>query len=254
MVDFGQVTADAARSRWRKCPPPRNGVIVLDQQRQVIGLPTEPNASGALDPSPGPAVVDSEGRLIVPLAAAPRTAHDEIERMLSTIEQLDHAATHDPLTGLPNRLGLARRFESIVATADGCSMLYLDLDGFKPVNDRFGHAVGDAVLCVVATRLQGAVRRTDLIARVGGDEFVMLVPGRERRTTLLRIARQIDRCLETPLAVGPMRARLCASIGVATIGAGGTLEQLMDEADAAMYAAKRARNPHRSSIAPTCTV
>jgi diguanylate cyclase (GGDEF)-like protein len=160
-----------------------------------------------------------------------------VGRLAMTLEanqaELAYQADHDSLTGLPNRSCFHRRGGELLAAHPESSVLLLDLDGFKPVNDALGHAAGDEVLRVVAARLAGAVRPDDLVARLGGDEFVLVLAGEPDAA-----AARIREAIAAPIAVGGTTVRVGASIGLATARPGAGLETLVREADAAMYAAK----------------
>ncbi len=163
-------------------------------------------------------------------------------------QRLEHRATHDPLTGLPNgeavlsalRAALARRTRS----GNPVAVLFLDLDGFKPVNDRYGHETGDRFLIQVANRLQRQLRESDLVGRVGGDEFVAVCDAAQA----CALADRLRSAISTPLQVGGDSVSVGVSIGVAiaTDADGQGTEQaaraLLAEADRAMYANKRDRN------------
>jgi diguanylate cyclase (GGDEF)-like protein/PAS domain S-box-containing protein len=181
--------------------------------------------------------------------------------------QLTHSALHDDLTGLPNRALLVDRLDSALARTrrDGreIAVLFCDLDGFKRVNDTAGHAAGDAVLVETAKRLQGVLREGDTIARVGGDEFVILIEPWNRVTTheipldpaqLVRldralaplVANRIAEALRQPIMVRDIEHVVTASIGItyASLPAAGparsmTADEVLQDADAAMYQAKR---------------
>jgi diguanylate cyclase len=172
----------------------------------------------------------------------------EITELRRIERELEHRASHDPLTGLPNRHRLQEEMQHAIAhavqTGEGLAVLYLDLDGFKQVNDRGGHEAGDRALHEVAQRLQQGVRQGDMVARLGGDEFVVLLPGCRDATAARAIADSLRAHLRTPhtLADGPVR--LDASVGIACFPAdGGNAEALLAHADRAMYAAKRQRPP-----------
>jgi diguanylate cyclase (GGDEF)-like protein len=158
--------------------------------------------------------------------------------------ELQQLAFRDALTGLPNRLLFDDRVGSAVerCTRDGSTLavLFVDLDGFKPINDSFGHAFGDEVLREMARRLATQARATDTVARVGGDEFVLLLEGRPDTTSAAQIAQGIIDVLSEPVLVREHEVRLSCSVGIAMYPADGPREQLMTHADAAMYAAKRA--------------
>lgn len=157
---------------------------------------------------------------------------DVILQFTTQRSALAHAATHDPLTGLVNRKTLG---EAMAATIGGGSVLFCDLDLFKPVNDYFGHAVGDGLLEVVAQRLEGVVRAMDVVARIGGDEFVIMCPGLDIPGTEA-LADRVMGVFETPFMVADHRIEIGASIGLARS------EKLdaatISRADQAMYAAK----------------
>jgi diguanylate cyclase (GGDEF)-like protein/PAS domain S-box-containing protein len=170
-------------------------------------------------------------------------SRDVTERHRTT-EVLAHRAAHDPLTGLANRAELEHRLQGAlhhaIASGEPLSVAYLDVDGFKPVNDSHGHAAGDDLLRRVAEALRGQVRDGDLIARVGGDEFVVVLPGVDRsaaRATAERIRLQ----LAQPMAIdGPAEpVRVTASIGLAWAVASHTVASLLRDADQALYEAKR---------------
>jgi diguanylate cyclase (GGDEF)-like protein len=160
-------------------------------------------------------------------------------------------AFRDALTGLAGRGALAAH-ESNGKRRDSRgrrALLFIDLDGFKRVNDTWGHTVGDQVLCTIAQRLAESVRPRDLVVRYGGDEFLVLVEGVSRRRDVERLARRIMRAVERPLHVCNREIVLSASIGIAE-HRNGSLEALIVEADRAMYHAKanRQREPLGTAI------
>ncbi len=165
--------------------------------------------------------------------------------------QMSRLAYSDGLTGLPNRMQLERDLHAALAAADrrghALALLFIDLDRFKPINDTHGHAMGDRVLCEVARRLQGALRATDITARIGGDEFVVLLPALKDATDCVRVAEKLLAALGEPMHLEGQTLTVGASIGLVTYPAGGhDAESLLRQADAAMYAAKQAgRNGYR---------
>lgn len=162
--------------------------------------------------------------------------------------RLEFMAHHDALTGLPNRAMLEDRLEQALARAardrSQLALLFCDLDGFKPVNDELGHAAGDLVLCDVAVRLGDGRRRVDTVARIGGDEFVILLADLDDACASGRfVAEQCVKAMAAPFAVDGREFSLGVSIGVAVHVHGdrdASAANLLSRADAAMYAAKRA--------------
>lgn len=160
-------------------------------------------------------------------------------------QRLTYLARYDALTGLINRTLFSDRLESAVARArrDGSvvALMFLDLDGFKDVNDRLGHAVGDALLRQVAERLLGCVRESDTIARLGGDEFTVILEGGQRVEDAGRVATKILRAVADPYRVGGEDIVITTSMGIAAFPLDGeTAEDLLRGADIAMYSAKDA--------------
>jgi diguanylate cyclase (GGDEF)-like protein len=157
--------------------------------------------------------------------------------------RLAHQATHDPLTGLPNRTLLREHLERVLRytkTSDATvAVVFLDLDRFKLVNDAYGHSRGDLLLHAVADRLRALVRLSDMVARIGGDEFVVLVEGAER-DEVIDVAERIRAAIEVPFQVLDLEIHTSASLGVAFADGGRvtTAEEMIASADTAMYWAK----------------
>lgn len=176
----------------------------------------------------------------------------EITEMKRVGQALAHQATHCPLTGLANRYLLLDRAERALARLERrpatVVLLFIDLDGFKPVNDTYGHAVGDLLLVEAARRVQLVARRTDTAARLGGDEFVLLCESTDGEEHARPIAERIVQALSAPYTLsrpggpaggGPVQVSVSASVGIAlTTNPAMTSERLLGLADAAMYLAK----------------
>lgn len=167
----------------------------------------------------------------------------DISHRQKTEERLRHMATHDELTNLPNRALLADRLSMGMAQARrtniGFSVIALDLDGFKKVNDALGHAVGDALLRIAAGRLRETLRDVDTLARVGGDEFVAVLPGAIDEAEIQNVARRMISALQLPFEINDDTLYVSASIGVAIYPIHGDSEvKLLAHADTAMYRAK----------------
>jgi diguanylate cyclase (GGDEF)-like protein len=165
--------------------------------------------------------------------------------------RVSYLARFDPLTGLINRFMFSDRLQNAIARArrDGglVSLMFLDLDEFKAVNDRFGHATGDELLKQVAARLESAVRESDTVARIGGDEFTVVLEGNQRVEDAGHVATKILRALEVPYDVAGNQLHVTASIGIALYPIDGeNADGLLRDADIAMYSAKSAgRNTYQ---------
>lgn len=172
----------------------------------------------------------------------------DVSELVDLHDRLAHQARHDPLTQLPNRMQLEDRLTAVLAgsrEADEVAVLFADLDGFKPVNDRFGHSCGDQLLVEVAARLQATVRGQDLVARLGGDEFVIVVHGRDARGNATRVADRVLDAMREPVRVDGEPVHVGVSMGIAVAGPDDEPGRLLRAADQAMYRAKdRGRNAY----------
>lgn len=165
------------------------------------------------------------------------------QEMKELHDTLSHRAHHDTLTGLPNRAALEEVLQGVLSgmahTGREAAVLFIDLDGFKLVNDSLGHAAGDELLILTSERLRSAVRPQDVVARLGGDEFVVLCPQVEDLEVTVDIARRIGEQVERPFRIGSEHtANISASIGIALAGSAKNADDLLSNADLAMYEAK----------------
>ncbi|RXH58234.1 diguanylate cyclase domain-containing protein [Granulicella sibirica] len=172
------------------------------------------------------------------------TASDVTERKLNE-ERLLHLAQHDPLTGLSNRTLLNDRIsqaiERVKRFGGKISVCMIDLDSFKPVNDEHGHQVGDQVLMQTAQRLLSAVRATDSVIRVGGDEFVVVLPDNEAQSGIRQVSKKILAAISKPMVIEGQTFRVKCSLGIAIYPDDATeVQGLLSFADQAMYKMKTA--------------
>lgn len=171
----------------------------------------------------------------------------EVSELRQAERELEHRASHDPLTDLPNRHRLRHELQRAIEQArrsdGGLCVLYVDLDGFKATNDRAGHDAGDRILQEVAQRLKAGMRQSDLVARVGGDEFVVLLPGCSNAQAAHSVAEGLRARLKPHFALAEGAVQLDASVGIACFPADGhDAESLLVHADRKMYAAKRQKS------------
>jgi len=167
----------------------------------------------------------------------------DVTEARQTREKLRFLATHDSLTELLNRRELVTRISGILGrsprTGGNVGVLFIDLDGLKPVNDTYGHAVGDGVIVTVARRIRDQVRSDDALARFGGDEFVLVLPAIHSAADAERIAESLHRAVEVPMDIDGHDIRMTISIGVSVAHPGQDPGVAMQRADAALYRAKR---------------
>lgn len=168
----------------------------------------------------------------------------DISNRVETEEMVRYLAYHDTLTGLANRVLLESELLSAFSSAerhgDHVGVLYLDLNNFKPVNDTYGHTVGDDVLREIANRISACVRDTDTVARAGGDEFVVLLPRLNEPTDLPVVARKLSEEISRPMLIGGRALEVSASIGLALRQPGESPEAFLTRADLAMYRSRKA--------------
>lgn len=182
--------------------------------------------------------------------AAPVAAHDfVIERSLRYVQltlvriaehaQLEHMATHDSLTGAVNRSTFHDRLTTAMAAGAEAAVLFCDLDEFKSINDRYGHAAGDTVLVEVTRRLRAMLRRDDVLGRAGGDEFTILLHG-DLDGVVATAERLVAAVADQAVEVAGVEVHVGISVGIAPLGGEVTADQLMNRADSALYRAKGA--------------
>ena len=171
-------------------------------------------------------------------------------RLRDNVGNLRHMALHDSLTGLLNRTAITQMIEQQLRKNDSFALLYMDLDGFKQVNDVHGHDLGDSFLMMAAARIRARLRGIDIIARLGGDEFVALMQGISNTEECEHVARHIIEAFELPFVHEQVRAEIGVSIGAAIAPTNGrTAAQILNAADRAMYQAKK-RGRNRYEIHP----
>jgi diguanylate cyclase (GGDEF)-like protein len=179
--------------------------------------------------------IAADGGLVV-------TYRDVTERR-TIQERLIHDANHDPLTGLSNRAAFLRGLDESCAAAAGGrtpAVLFVDLDGFKKVNDTLGHQTGDALIVAVAAMLRRSVLGSDIVGRLGGDEFGVVLTGVGSRDDAVVVAKRILAEMDNPVVVGGKELFARASVGVAVAEPGNPdPDTLLSHADIAMYGAKR---------------
>ena len=243
------------------------GATAVPLPDSIAAIWSDPPRTGTFHGVP---ITDANGSLLGAIVYGPADhaqapAHDERARTSLTeaiklaaiaIEQdqltnrLSHQAHHDALTGLPNRTLLMDRIDQALARAvrhaDEVALVMLDLDGFKQINDRLGHATGDQLLEIVGVQLHDCLRVDDTVARLGGDEFVLVLP-RSGMDQAARVAEKVLEMLATPIRIDEEELVTGASIGIALFPDDGNApETLLQAADTAMYAAKTAgRNVYR---------
>ena len=182
----------------------------------------------------------------------------DVGAVLETSRQMAHLAQHDTLTGLPNRLLLDDRLTEAIALAARhhrpLGVLFVDVDGFKSINDDLGHAAGDQLLRTIGARLTGALRQSDTVSRYGGDEFVVVLSELERATDASIVAAKLLRAVAEPHCVGGATTVVTASLGISLYpDHGAEADGLIARADAAMYEAKRS-GPGACRLAAHATV
>ncbi|QIB65265.1 diguanylate cyclase domain-containing protein [Kineobactrum salinum] len=213
--------------RWNKPMGLKAGTVLVRRDGSEISI----------EDSAAP-IHDSEEAL----CGAVMVFHD-ISASRAMTEKMAYMAQHDFLTDLPNRVLLYDRINQAIGLAarrdTSLSVLFLDMDNFKPINDSLGHASGDKLLQSIARRLSSCVRSSDTVSRLGGDEFVLLLLGDSKRESPETIARKVLRTLSAPHRIDGHEVVVTASIGISSYPVDGTdAESLIKQADTAMYEAK----------------
>jgi diguanylate cyclase (GGDEF)-like protein len=196
-----------------------------------------------------------EGGRVVGVVSVGDLVKEMMAEQERTIRRLASVASHDALTGLFNRAMFTHRLNQAVAQAERhdhrLAVLFVDLDGFKVINDTYGHDAGDMVLAELARRLHRSMREGDTLGRLGGDEFVLLIESYADESQLLEVARKVVETVAQPFNLGDVSHLVTASVGISAFpGDGRTAQELISRADRAMYQAKEAgKNQFRRYVA-----
>jgi diguanylate cyclase (GGDEF)-like protein len=186
----------------------------------------------------------AEGLVIIVRDVTLERGRDElVDRLRERQEILEREALLDPLTGLGNRLLVTSRLEHALERLDrqrsSVAVMFIDLDGFKPINDRHGHAAGDRLLIEIGHRLRSVARRYDTIGRFGGDEFVVVCEDISATGDIALVAERFVALCALPIHIGDLRLEITASVGIAVSDSSSSSpSELIDKADIAMYRAK----------------
>ena len=187
----------------------------------------------------------SAQRRIAALSEANAELRQRLQAQSAEMKRAWTQAAYDELTGLPNRRLLADRLRQTLARAErqrqGFSLLLIDVNGFKGINDTLGHAAGDRLLCAIGERLSACVRANDTVCRYGGDEFVVLLPEVESTAALAAVRAKIGACMAQPVALAGRALTVTLAVGAARYpGHGAGIDALLAAADRAMYRDKKA--------------
>ena len=178
------------------------------------------------------------------LAGEIERLHAENARLRVQVSKLDELAHQDPLVGLPNRRSFDERLEQLIARVerygDKAAMLFVDVDGLKRINDCFGHAAGDEALIAIARILVESVRKSDCVARIGGDEFAILMERADEQRAWDMALRIIETVTSAEVHVAAARVPLSVAVGVGAIQPGDDPHEVLQRADKAMYRVKAA--------------
>ncbi len=189
--------------------------------------------------------MDQDGT--IPSSVSREELEQENEHLKARLADLERLVAADTLTPLYNRRYFFETLDRWCGRAERYGgtygLVFCDVDRFKTVNDRYGHCAGDAVLLAVASALSGIVRKSDVAARVGGDEFAVLLDSIDPETVAQKAEAIRNLLSDLPIDVGGNRFTISASVGHASIKSGMTAEQILNDADSAMYAEKRAKYP-----------
>ena len=226
-----EVPADIARMREQAT----DARTVLALLQQEVG-----NADRRLSSTHAERLLETNERLVLAMLRAQAEGEDKTRALL----ELSKSVETDPLTGLPNRTLLNDRFTRAIANArrheSRLALMFFDLDGFKQINDNYGHHVGDELLKVVAGALTHTVRASDTVSRHGGDEFLILLTDVSQQADAAIAAEKVISALATPTRVGSHLFQVRASIGISLFpDDGDDADTIIANADAAMYRAKR---------------
>jgi len=220
--------------------------IIFITANQDDGQIEEAYLSGAVDYIQKPirkTALISKVRVFLDLWQLRHGLELEVEQRRAAEHRVEHLATHDPLTNLHNRRGLYEELSELIYRSQrykySSAIIYVDLDGFKHVNDHFGHEAGDRLLTQVATNFKAIVRQTDSVARIGGDEFIVLITDIDGETSLITKIESLLKEASRPLEFKGHKIAIGASIGIALYPEhGDDVETLLHHADQAMYQAK----------------
>jgi diguanylate cyclase (GGDEF)-like protein len=173
----------------------------------------------------------------------------ELAAMRHRLAELEQLADTDTLTPLANRRAFLRRLDHAIRHADrhgtSAALIFIDLDGLKTINDAHGHLAGDAALCHVAAQLKSGLRATDMVARIGGDEFALILDHASDADARMRMDHLVAELARTPFAENSIEIAVSLSWGLTIISSADSVDEAIARADAAMYAAKAAQRSDR---------